>query len=775
MTQRTLTTVAVALVLLAVVLLMMLGRGEQNLPGDNATKPTVAGGETPGDRETSHGVDGATATMGQELEREDATIKTPESEATTGTLVVVATWQEQNEPAKAIPIFVRPRGGGRRAKVDWQQRTDDQGKVRFEEMPAGRVVVSANRGTNGLELVTIEAGQVVEVALELDEGMTVTGLVVDTSQAPVAGADIVVAGWAGNRAPTLAQSDEDGRFELRGVGVNSSVGARAAGFAPSLLQGLTGKKGGAMEVHIVLPGLGGGLSCTVLTPDGEPVPNAIVRAGIEGRQSQPKQMADGSWGSLFPQQRSTDEQGRALFLGVAIGDAPVAALFDGFSPWRGTASIQAGRTTDLTIRLQPQASLIGTVRDAENKPHADVYVIVARHGTLASASTKTDADGNYRVDGIPIGEFRAQMQGNGLRVTTELTGVPGQTVRWDPELPKLRDLPGRLLGPNGAGVAKARLNGSGGGGYVSARTDDQGRFTLKNVNHDKELRLKAEVGASMFPIEVFRAPPPATGELTLQLRDDQMPSIRLKGKLVGPDGEPFTNASLSPQMRGHGNTYGFKTEEDGSFDYGPYPPGEYRLLVRAKGWANVRTPWRQYKQGEVVDLGSIELEPSGSLVVHLTGSAVPEKASFTIYNASGGYIGRIPIAAGQGQLGGLGSGDYRLQIRGKGVAAAIMPFTIRRGGETRLDVPAETGAPVAFSAAWPGRAPTYRLDMVVVDAAGQRVINVVGAFFGAKGALSGDYDLVPGRYRVTIATQGHRGELEFEVTAAGATVAVPMK
>jgi hypothetical protein len=766
---------AVALVLLIALLLRTLGRGDEGVPGNPSTTPTVDDTDRRGDGENSTAVESADAQANGELARQEVVSNPPEPTATTGTLLVNATWKSEGEAAKEIPIFVRPRGAGRRPKVAWQQHTDDQGKARFVELPAGGVVVSANRGADRTKLVTIEAGKEVELQLELAEGVTVTGTVVDPSKAPVAGADIVVAGWASGGAATLAQTDKDGRFELRGVGANSSVGARAAGFAPSLLQGLTGKKGGAMEVHIVLPGLGGGLTCTVLNPDGEPVQQAIVRAGIEGRQYQPQQMADGSWGALIPLQQRADEHGRVSFLGVAVGDAPVAAWIDGFSPWQGSASIGAGRTTDLTIRLQPQASLIGTVRDAENNPHPEVYVILGRHGTLAGASTQTDADGNYRFDGIPIGEFRAEMQGNGIRVLTKLTSVPGQTLRWDPALPAARNLPGRLLGPNGAGVAKASVSGSGGGGWLNARTDEQGRFTLENVRQDKELRLKVEVGGSLFPTEVYRSLPPATGELTLHLRADQMPSVRFIGKLVDPDGDPFTNASLSPQMRGHGNTYGFKTEEDGSFDYGPYPPGEYRLLVRAKGWAKVQTPWRQLQPGEVVDFGNIQLEPPGSLVVHLTGLAMPKKASFTVYNASGGYCSRIPIAGGKGQVGGLGSGDYQLQIRGKGVAAAIMPFAIRSGGETRLDVPAKTGAPVTFSVVWPGRPATERLNLVVLDATGNRVIRSNGAYFGKGGLLSGDYDLTPGRYRATVSTREHRGEIEFAVTASGASVAIPVK
>ena len=772
MNQWAKVTIATTCAVLVIVLWMTFGRGESRLPDVDSERGPVAGTD-------AAIAEPETTTPSAEPPRERVAPPAPAAVAATGSLVVLVSWADDG-PAVDVPIFLRPPGSGRWAAVVWQRRTDHSGRARFVDLPPGRVVVSANRGRDygGLKTVAIEAGKEHELRLELAAGVTVAGTVVDVGGSPVPRADVVVSGWAAGGAAALTQTDEAGRFELRGLRPNCSVGARAAGHMPSLLQTLTAKDGSSVEIRIVLPARGGGLACIVFDPDGLPVRGAIVRAGVEGRQANPQKMADGSHGRLIPQQKHTDASGRAHFPGVAAGVVPVAAWTRGFSPWRGSAEVLVGQTAERTIRLQLPATLVGTVRDASNRPHSGLYLIVGRHGTLAHRTTKTDGDGNYRVDGVPLGEFRVEVQGNGVHKFAKVVGVAGQTVRWDPELPATRSVPGRLLGTDGRGVAKAMIEGYA-QGWLRARTDEEGRFTLKNVVAGVTLRLTARQGSVFFPTEVFDDRPPDDGELILRLSAEQLPSVRIAGKLVDLDGAPVTNASLSPQLRGYGNTTVYKTKADGSFDYGPYPPGEYRLLVRAKGWAIVRTPWRHLRRDEVAELGEIRLEKPGTLAVQLKGTALPGKVSFSIYTSRGALIDGIRVENGSGSVGGLSSGKYRLQLRGKGLAAAVVPFVIHPGGATtRLDVPARSGVPVtlAVRAAGGGRR-SRRVDFEVVDAAGTAVIQMLSRSLRKDGSLWGDFELAPGKYRARVAAGNRRGKLAFDVTAGSGNVSVvvPMR
>lgn len=712
-------------------------------------------------------------------ETESATPDAPErqqlpveaaADPTTGSLRVRVKLAESGDPVADIPIFLRSRA--HREGVG-PKRTDEAGQVRFDGLAPGRWRVATRRGSDVEKAVLVEVGKTHDVELALPVGVTVTGVVVDAAGEPIAGARVVVTGWGGSAAETLAHTDDRGRFELRALAPTCSVGARAPGYAPSLLQGVTGGKVGRVQLRIVLHA-GGALACTVLAPDGKALAGAIVRAGIEGRQHQPEKLADGSYGSLIPQQQRTDSQGHARFDGVASGEVAVAAAFRGYSPWTGRVRVLAGKTAELTIRLHPPASLVGTVRDAMGRPHADVWVLAGRHGELAHRTSRTDKAGDYRITGTPIGEFRAEVQGNGLRKVTKITARPGQTVRWDPEIAAGRDIPGRLLGPDGQAIAKAMIEGYSKGAWLHTVTDRAGRFTLKNVVLGNVLRLTTRSGMQFFPVPVFDDLPPASGELLLRLGAEQLASVRIKGRLVDPAGKPVTHAHLSPQRRGHGNTTVLKTQGDGTFEFGPYPPGEYRLLVDAKGWAKVRTPWRHLKPKDVADLGDVRLTRPGTLVVEVYGAVVTDKLMFAIRDARGAYTDRIGVVKGRGQLGGLEAGEYRLQVRGKGVLAEIVRFVIRSSEETRVLLPGASGQLVSFSVTATGKLPR-RVDLRVLDARGKSVIDVAAGFVRENGTLYGEYELAPGEYRARTAAGELQGEVTFTVATKSIAVAVPMR
>ena len=71
-----------------------------------------------------------------------------------------------------------------------------------------------NRGHLSLDFTkaVVRAGEVTEVTVEVEMGINARGVVVDGRGAPIAGAEVLVAGWTGGIANPLARTDGEGRF-----------------------------------------------------------------------------------------------------------------------------------------------------------------------------------------------------------------------------------------------------------------------------------------------------------------------------------------------------------------------------------------------------------------------------------------------------------------------------------------------------------------------------------------------------------------------------------
>src|SRR5688572_19471729 len=164
--------------------------------------------------------------------------------AKTGSLVVHVRWGDDKAPAAGITVVAATWATDTR--IDGARAvTDVTGTVRFDELvPQLRLGIKTDRFGQP-KIVEIRAGETAEVELELPIGLTLTGIVVDAAQAPVAGALIEVAplAYADVDAETVAVSGADGRFSVRGFPATGLVGARADGHSASPLRYLHGKDG----------------------------------------------------------------------------------------------------------------------------------------------------------------------------------------------------------------------------------------------------------------------------------------------------------------------------------------------------------------------------------------------------------------------------------------------------------------------------------------------------------------------------------------------------
>jgi hypothetical protein len=170
----------------------------------------------------------------------------------------------------------------------------------------------------------------------------------------------------------------------------------------------------------------------VAAATGDPIRGAIVRASVVVPPTA------GALNQIAPVQVMTDADGRFTIRGLAAGRLNLTASAQGFltDSYRPTSpSLQPQlrpqeTLTDVVIRLERAASIAGVIRDETGAPMPNVTVEIYRRGILTARRAwisrrtplATDADGRYRSENMPPGEYV-------VAVPVLATTIPGSVVQ----------------------------------------------------------------------------------------------------------------------------------------------------------------------------------------------------------------------------------------------------------------------------------------------------------------------------------------------------------
>ncbi|MGE3165283.1 MAG: carboxypeptidase regulatory-like domain-containing protein [Planctomycetota bacterium] len=155
---------------------------------------------------------------------------------------------------------------------------------------------------------------------------------------------------------------------------------------------------------------------------------------------------------------------------------------NGFLPVdRLIPAIAPGETLDIgVIRVEPGATIQGSVRTAERLPAADVEVLVRRDGGLGG-STRTDSSGTYRITGLREGHYTLEATATGHRGSEG--GIQlraNETISLDLALSSVAVYRGRVLGAIGEPAVGATVTlQTADGGNDSTSTDEEGGFVVE--------------------------------------------------------------------------------------------------------------------------------------------------------------------------------------------------------------------------------------------------------------------------------------------------------
>jgi protocatechuate 3,4-dioxygenase beta subunit len=282
-------------------------------------------------------------------------------------------------------------------------RVDPAGRFLLQGVASGRYRVEASHLTPGVERsvsrsVEVRDGEQVEVSLQLEVGRTVSGVVVDGSGQPVAGAFITASpssapSW--HRAvedvavvvqdvPVNLRSGPDGRFTLNHLGAGSyDVSAYKEGYRwPE--GAVVRVDAGSAEVRVVLERLGL-IRGRLVDPTGAPITRFKVN---DESQEDP----GGAFAVLFEKS----------------GVEPLAITAPGMAPVLRSVPVRDGIDVELgELRMGPGRKVRGRVLDAETSEpvRADIRFTEARLDSTRSSSPLWDTvavgtDGSFELANV---------------------------------------------------------------------------------------------------------------------------------------------------------------------------------------------------------------------------------------------------------------------------------------------------------------------------------------------------------------------------------------
>lgn len=461
---------------------------------------------------------------------------------------------------------------------------------------------------------------------------------------------------AGRPVAGARVSDEAGQRRFAGSDgvVRVPVGQRyridGEGFARTLVGPVTEDQVVRLERAAPLEGY-------VRDTSGAPLGEATVRAWLLD--------AAGQVLDDVPHELVTGPDGRFRFVDVGDGPIQLSASAPGHAPL--TRPVTAGARMGIELRLEPAATLAGTVYDARGAPAVDAEVILVGSGVWPPERRRTDRSGRYRFVGIPPGLYELHARQR-MQVAPPRSGISlgaGERLFVPLRMEQGERLEGHVRTAEGEPIAGAEVLLTGIGLSLLPRStttaaDGHFRFDallpgpqrlLARATHfvpaeeealagEREVEIVLLRGATIRGLILDARDRPVAGAAVQWLgrrADIGEPTLPTSPTNLGVTAGPVPPIPLSPGMGpAFANALGDTvfgdtvTDRDGRFELTGLIPGSGQLHVSHPGHAPHLGPGRRIGAGSVVD----------DLVIVLRDGALIEGR---VVDAQGFPVGDVPV------------------------------------------------------------------------------------------------------------------------------------
>jgi hypothetical protein len=515
----------------------------------------------------------------------------------------------------------------------------------------------------------------VSVDVNLEPFGAVTGIVRDTSNVPVAGAEVaIVAGPTGSTR--YAYTDADGRYRHEQVPLGAfSVMVSFEGYLRATVTGTVQTSGETVPLDIAF-GPTAIVRGTLRNAANVPVPYTSVYATING-------MADAAYAY-------TDENGVYELPNVALGTVTVVA--GNSTAARGTVTLQTpGEIITLDLTLPATGVVTGIVTTSAGQPVPYRYVALESAGLRYPSYAFTDVQGRYRIDVAPVGPFTLTLYANGEidRQVTGSIGTADETVTVDITLPPTGVVTGVVRDRSGAILPYIEVRVTAGNGMFQTNADQNGRYRVEQVrlgpvtvtarqefwNASTTVSGTLEGTAEPLTLDVLIS---GTTRVTGTVRNEEGDLASSFYVMLDSPALPY-RITASPLAQGQ---FTFEMLPPGPFTLTAVEPnlrliGTYTGVASAEGGA--LSVDLAFTSGRVTGtvFGADGVTPSPGALVHFIGSGTSYEPRIVtvVANAAGVYeMPRLP------------TGTFTLRAyASNGVAAASATAAITAGGTTTID------------------------------------------------------------------------------------------
>lgn len=470
-------------------------------------------------------------------------------------------------------------------------------------------------------------------------------------------------------------------FEVRPYST-LAMEAKLDGFPSAFAEGIQVEDKSLTAPDIILKP-GGTVSGTVVTPQGGPAPDASVSI------TKSVSMLNGSMGVEVASGTSGADGTFSIAL-VTEGTLRVGAHKKGFADSKSQEfGLQAKEAKDgLVVKLETGHFISGKVTKSSQKPVRNANVWVNREGGGSSASVRTDGEGKYRVEDIAAGIYSisvSAMEGNSrkdnIKVDSENVDFvlgdksdaesPGKgtfigtVVDWKTRL-AVKDFNVELRNNSGATVEKDRLT--------------PGSFIVKGLRPHYGFGLHITASGYMDLDD--------DGSIQSESKSETKefvmgPGGTISGRAVESGGaRPVANVRV--QFYGVTNEYSLMdrsplkvvtTGTDGTFSFERVAAGDNQIIFRPPSPLNAVLKTAAVKQGEVTDLGDVEMGGGGTItgkVLREPGDQpVPDVKITVVSQRLHGVTACVSAADGSFRAEDLSAGYYNIQAPSLNANASV--------------------------------------------------------------------------------------------------------